>query len=96
MYREMARMQTNVMEAAPANCYVPAIYDYSSHLIGWHPRYSAVSELPSLVGSACLDNCARPDCCFNHVCPPCMDFQYQKALKVTIYASKFTYYSFKK
>ena len=49
MYCEMARMQTNVMKATPAICYVPAIYDYSSNLIGWHPCYSAVSLFPKLI-----------------------------------------------
>ena len=50
MDREMARMQTNVMKAMPAICYVPAIYyDYSSNLIGWHLRYSAVSLFPKLI-----------------------------------------------
>jgi len=46
----MARMQTNVMKATLAVCYVPAIYyDYSSNLIGWHPHYSAVSLFPKLI-----------------------------------------------
>jgi len=50
MYREMAWMQTNAMKATLAICYVPAIYyDYSSNLIGWHPRYSAVRLFPKLI-----------------------------------------------
>jgi len=50
MYCKMARMQTNVMKATLAVCYVPAIYyDYSSNLIGWHPHYSAVSLFPKLI-----------------------------------------------
>jgi len=35
---------TNAMKATPAICYVPAIYDYSSHLIGWHPRYGLLFQ----------------------------------------------------
>jgi len=65
----MARIQTNQMKITPAICYVPAIYGYSSHLIGWYRRYSTVNYRPSLVVSECLDNCARADCCFNHECP---------------------------
>jgi len=45
----MARMQTNVMKATPTIFYLPAIYDYSSNLIGWQMHYSAVSLFPKLI-----------------------------------------------
>jgi len=48
MYREMAWMQTNAMKATLAICYVPAIYDYSSNLIGCYPHYSAVGFIPKI------------------------------------------------
>ena len=56
-YRRMAGLQTREMKATPA-IYVPVIYGYNSHLIGWHRRHSALNA-QTLAKIAWLDSCAR-------------------------------------
>jgi len=48
----MARVPTNQMRSAPA-IYVHVIGGHNSHLIGWHPRHSAVEVQIQLAKRAC-------------------------------------------
>ena len=63
-YRGMAWVQTNQMEATPA-IYVPAIFNYNSHLIGFRPRHTPVKRLTS-VSKARLEAVHARACYFQY------------------------------